>query len=175
MKKEILRCDIIGRAERALLVAQMARFSIYLLKHPIVIKPDLTPEERQRDSILLKERWTLIQSGVPRNSIRIRDSRLFVKNKLFGHVDHSKFQFSSDNPSSALATNRVSDSLSGSGDSRLPIVLPTVVATSQLSDSPTVLSPRTPCTISTSPSNLMNSAEQALINSEPTSVAGSSD
>ena len=72
-----------------------------LLKHPIVIKPDLTPEERQRDSILLKERWTLIQSGVPRNSIKIRDSRLFVKNKLFGYVDHSKFQFSSDNPSSS--------------------------------------------------------------------------
>ena len=64
-----------------------------LLKHPIVIKPDLTPEERQRDSILLKERWTLIQSGVPHNSIKIRDSRLFVKNKLFGHVDHSKFSF----------------------------------------------------------------------------------
>ena len=35
-----------------------------LLSNPIVIKPDLTPEERQRGSILLKERWTLIYSQV---------------------------------------------------------------------------------------------------------------
>ena len=30
------------------------------LSHPVFIKPDLTKEERLRDSVLLKERWKLI-------------------------------------------------------------------------------------------------------------------
>ena len=62
------------------------------------IKPDLTPEERERDSALLKERWSLIQSGVVCRDIRIRDSRLYVKNKLYGHVNKSEFQYSPDYP-----------------------------------------------------------------------------
>ena len=28
------------------------------LSHPLVVKPDLSPEERRRDSVLLKERWS---------------------------------------------------------------------------------------------------------------------
>ena len=35
------------------------------LSSPIYIKPDMTKEERHRESVLLKERWNLIQSGVP--------------------------------------------------------------------------------------------------------------
>ena len=38
------------------------------LKSPYTIKPDMTREERLKESMLLKERWTLIQSGIPRNS-----------------------------------------------------------------------------------------------------------
>ena len=33
------------------------------LSHPLVIKPELSPEE---DSDLMEERWRLIQSGIPR-------------------------------------------------------------------------------------------------------------
>ena len=57
-----------------------------LLKHPTFIKPDLNLEERKVESMLLKERWSLIQSGVPRSDIKIRDLRLFVKNKLHGQI-----------------------------------------------------------------------------------------
>ena len=32
---------------------------------PVVIKPDMSPTERRSESILLKERWSLVQSGVP--------------------------------------------------------------------------------------------------------------
>jgi len=44
------------------------------LSHPLVIKPELSPEE---DSVFLKERWRLILSGIPRSEIKIRDSRLY--------------------------------------------------------------------------------------------------
>ena len=57
-----------------------------LLKHPTFIKPDLNLEERKVESMLLKERWSLIQSGVPRSDIKIRDLHLFVKNKLHGQI-----------------------------------------------------------------------------------------
>ena len=40
-------------------------------RHPIFIKHDMSPEERHRESILLKERWNLIQTGIPKSSIRI--------------------------------------------------------------------------------------------------------
>ena len=52
----------------------------------IYIKPDMSPTERKSESLLLKERWSLIQSGVPRSDIRIRGSRLFVRNKIHGQI-----------------------------------------------------------------------------------------
>lgn len=52
----------------------------------VVIKPDMSPQERKCESVLLKERWQLIQSGVPREVIKIRGSRLHVRNKLYGQV-----------------------------------------------------------------------------------------
>ena len=69
-----------------------------LLTHPISIKPDLSQQERKRDSLLLKERWILIQSGCSRHDIKIRESRLYVKNKLYGCVNNSKFMVSPDYP-----------------------------------------------------------------------------
>ena len=57
-----------------------------LLDAPYSIKPDLSPDERLRDSILLKERWKLVQDGVLRSDIKIRSSKLFVLNKLHGKV-----------------------------------------------------------------------------------------
>ena len=40
------------------------------LKKPIFMKPDLSPLQRKHESILLKEKWSLIQSGESRNSIK---------------------------------------------------------------------------------------------------------
>ena len=69
-----------------------------LLTHPVSIKPDLSQQERKRDSLLLKERWILIQSGCSRHDIKILESRLYVKNKLYGCVNNSKFMVSPDYP-----------------------------------------------------------------------------
>jgi len=36
------------------------------LSSPLIIKPDLSPEERAREAVLLKERWSLLQQGYKR-------------------------------------------------------------------------------------------------------------
>ena len=51
----------------------------------------MTPEERHNESVLLKERWALIQKNIERKAIKIRGSRLFVNNKLHGEVKKSSF------------------------------------------------------------------------------------
>ena len=68
-----------------------------LLSRPYSIKPDMSREQRLVESVLLKERWHLIQSGIARNSIKIRNTRLFVKNKFsfstakIGHHEVGEF------------------------------------------------------------------------------------
>ena len=41
------------------------------LKSPVFIKPDLAPTDQNIESMLLKERWTLIQAGHDQKSIKI--------------------------------------------------------------------------------------------------------
>jgi len=53
------------------------------------IKPDMSAEERQMESLLLKERWALIQSGIERKVIRICSNKIFVHNKLHGQIINS--------------------------------------------------------------------------------------
>jgi len=57
----------------------------------IKIKPDMTREERHIETLLLKERWSLIQSGRDRRSIKIRSDKIFVNNKLHGQVVNSTY------------------------------------------------------------------------------------
>ena len=64
------------------------------MSHPFFVKPDLSPEERLRDSILLKERWKLIEAGTMRNEIKIRKNCLYVKGTLYGKLINSNFQLS---------------------------------------------------------------------------------
>jgi len=64
------------------------------LASPILIKPDLSPAERAVESILLKERWSLIQNGHPRKSIKLNSQRgcIYLNNQLYGKVINSQFQ-----------------------------------------------------------------------------------
>lgn len=57
----------------------------------ISIKPDLPPHERQVESLLLKERWSLIQNGVPKNSIKIKKNSIFVNNEKHGIIRNCEF------------------------------------------------------------------------------------
>lgn len=58
----------------------------------VSIKPDLTPQERQSESLLLKERRALINSGVDRKAIKIRGNALFVNLEKHGSVINSTLQ-----------------------------------------------------------------------------------
>ena len=57
-----------------------------LISSPIVVKPDMTKEERDIESKLLSQRWNLIQEGVDQKSIRIRRNQLFVNNQPHGQI-----------------------------------------------------------------------------------------
>ena len=70
-------------------VADVARVLSKRGSLPVIIKPDMSPHERKIESLLLKERWSLMQSGVPRESIKIRGHRLLIRNKLHGQVTMS--------------------------------------------------------------------------------------
>ena len=70
------------------------------LVQPFYIKPDMTKEKCQVESILMKERWKLIQSGVPRNQIKVRNSSIYAYNKMHGRVIDTVFV-----PASSLPNN----------------------------------------------------------------------
>ena len=96
---------------------------------PVVIKPNMSPNERKCESILLMERWTLIQSSVPCEFIKISGSRLLFRNKLYGQVSRfgSDLLFSRHNFSSVVNNSAVQSSS--------PIVPNPSLATPQLSQS----------------------------------------
>ena len=60
-----------------------------LIQPPYSVKPYLSKEEQRCESALLKERWSLIQSGTSRESIKIRlkDGVIMVDSKLYGKWD----------------------------------------------------------------------------------------
>ena len=66
------------------------------LHQPYFIKPDMSREQRKQETVLIRERWNLIQSGIPRNEVKFRNARLYVKNKLHGSVVDSSFVLASD-------------------------------------------------------------------------------
>ena len=68
---------------------------------PYRIKPELSLKERKVDTILLKHRWSLIQSGVDRKDIKLSANRFYVKHALYGAVKDSKFMAKKTNRSSA--------------------------------------------------------------------------
>ena len=63
-----------------------------LIPKPYMFKPDMSPSQHQCEAILLKERWGLVQGGISRKNIRIREECIFVNNKLNGRVTNNEFQ-----------------------------------------------------------------------------------
>ena len=57
----------------------------------IQIKPDMNKEEKLREQVLLKERWSLICSGTDKKHIKIRRAKLYVKGQIYGEVINSTF------------------------------------------------------------------------------------
>jgi len=59
------------------------------LPFPIIIKPDLTREERAIDSAFLKTRWNLIQNGTDKKCIRLRGNNIYINKTLYARFDKS--------------------------------------------------------------------------------------
>ena len=72
------------------------------LKRPYSVQPIMSKEQQKNESILLKERWNLIQSGVSRTQIRICDTNMYVNKKLHGKVVDSTFMPSNTANSSPI-------------------------------------------------------------------------
>lgn len=86
----------------------------------ISIKPDLPPEVRKVESILLKQRRDLISSGTEARSIKLRKDTLFVNGRKHGVVINSQFQLCSGHlsaPSSNVTPADQSTALSSSSTS----------------------------------------------------------
>ena len=77
------------------------------LSHPYSIKPDMSPDQRLQESILLKERWSLIQSGANRSHIRIRGNSIFIHGKLHGRVQNHKFERVTQEPNSPSSNSPI--------------------------------------------------------------------
>ena len=65
---------------------------------PYILKPDMSRSQRVRESVLLKERWTLIQNGISRKHSKIRDDCLLVNNQLHGRAVNQIFEIDSASP-----------------------------------------------------------------------------
>ena len=69
----------------------------------ILVKPDMNREERHRESILLKERWSLMNTGTDKKHIKIRGTKLFVKDRLYGEITDSVFVNKNENATEVLS------------------------------------------------------------------------
>lgn len=115
----------------------------YILSHchhlhsPISIKPDLSLQDRKAKAILLHERWKLIQSGIERKSIKLRNLSLFVNNRPYGKIIngvfsliHARDKVATPSSNSSNTSQQVPSKVTGSTPS-LP--LPTSLHTSETS------------------------------------------
>jgi len=60
------------------------------LKNLFFIKADMSKDERKVESLLLQERWKLIQQGANRKHISIRKTEIFVGKLLHAKVVDQK-------------------------------------------------------------------------------------
>jgi len=59
----------------------------------ITVKSDMSPDEKQKEALLLKQRWSLMQSGIDKAVIKIKSSSIYVKNRKYSYVSNSVFNF----------------------------------------------------------------------------------
>ena len=82
------------------------------LDTPVYLKPDLTPEERHKEMLLLKERRVLINKGVERKEIKIRNDSIFINNRFHCRVSDSSANLEFCTPATHDAENMESSSSS---------------------------------------------------------------
>ena len=59
----------------------------------ITIKPDQTKEDRHQESLLLGERWKLLQAGTDKTDIKIQSLTLYLKGNKHAQVHNNRLQY----------------------------------------------------------------------------------
>ena len=98
--KRPLLLKLTRRSDVNLILSNRANLSSH--SPGIYIKPDLSPEERTIQSTLLRVRWSLINDGNARESIKIRGNTIYLRGKKHGSVVNSVFQ--ENTPSTTIQT-----------------------------------------------------------------------
>ena len=115
----------------------------------LIIKPDMTHQQRSSESFLLSERWSLIQSNVDFSSIKIWNNKyILVNHKLHAEIIDNKLiqsPIASTSDLSLPSRRTASDTFSPDPDSNLSLTS----STSRLSSCPPHLSTSFSCTPST--------------------------
>ena len=75
----------------------------------IFIKPHLTQQERANEIILLRERRSLINSGITKHNIKIRGNSIYVNNRRHGSATASGFTPCNYPTPAATNTQSISD------------------------------------------------------------------
>ena len=93
----------------------------------IAIKPDLTLQERQRNSLLLGERWKLMQAGTDKKNIKIRSSIIYLNgNKHAQALNNCLQYYDSTSPSAPIITS------SSAPDRRSSPLIPNIINNSAM-------------------------------------------
>jgi len=98
-KKELnCTCPILIKLNRAMDVISVLSNLGANQDKSISIKPDMIPDERKKEGLLLKERWSLLQSGIDKADIKIRSSSIYFKGEKHGYVSNLVFHLLNASP-----------------------------------------------------------------------------
>ena len=75
----------------------------------ILVKPDMSPQEKQKEALLLKHRWSLMQSDISKTDIKIKSSSIYIKGKKYGYILNSEFQLTDNFPPIASSSQTFSN------------------------------------------------------------------
>ena len=90
------------------------------LASPFSIKTDMTVEEKKIEGLLLKERWELLQKGIDRSQIKIRQNNLYINDKLHARVLDAKLHTlsSTKHHSTTTTTDTLQSTSHGQSDAQ---------------------------------------------------------
>ena len=88
------------------------------LASPFSIKIDMTVEEKKIEGLLLKERWELLQKGIDRSQIKIRQSNLYINDKLHARVLDAKLHTLSSTKHHSTTTDTLQSASHGQSDAQ---------------------------------------------------------
>ena len=70
--------------------------NISSISSPFFIKPDMSPVEHANESVILKEHWSLIQTGYNCKQIKLSSTCIYIDGQIYGEVINSEYKRNND-------------------------------------------------------------------------------